>query len=64
ILHVSCRLKTDLVPAKAVGMKTALLVAEKSGLEVSAELLKMPETRPDRLLTDLSQMKSIVGLTG
>jgi FMN phosphatase YigB (HAD superfamily) len=63
-LHVSCRLKTDLVPAKAVGMKTALLVAEKSGLEVSAELLKMTETRPDRLLTDLSQMKSIVGFTG
>ena len=27
ILHVSCRLMTDLVPAKAAGMKTALLVA-------------------------------------
>jgi len=27
ILHVSCRLKTDLAPAKAVGMKTALLAS-------------------------------------
>jgi len=59
-LHISCRLSTDLIPARAVGMKTALLVAEKSGLEVSAETMKDPATRPDRLLTDLSQLKSIV----
>jgi FMN phosphatase YigB (HAD superfamily) len=64
ILHVSCRHKTDLIPAKAVGMKTALLVAEKSGLEVVPELLKDPVTRPDRLLTDLSQLRLIVGLAG
>jgi FMN phosphatase YigB (HAD superfamily) len=60
ILHVSCRLMTDLVPAKAVGMKTALLVAERSGLELSMDVLKAPETRPDRLLTSLSQISSIV----
>lgn len=62
ILHVSCRLQTDLVPAKAAGMKTALLVAEKSGLEVSPELLKDPATRPDRLLTDLSQIAAMIGI--
>ena len=56
ILHISCRLTTDLVPARAVGMKTALLVAEKSGLEVDAGALKDPAKRPDRLLTDLSQL--------
>ncbi len=61
ILHISCRLSTDLVPAKAAGMKTALLVAEKSGLEVAAEVLKAPATRPDRLLTDLSQLRSVIG---
>lgn len=60
ILHVSCRLVTDLVPAKAVGMKTALLVAERSGLELSMDVLKAPETRPDRLLTSLSQISSII----
>lgn len=60
ILHVSCRLMTDLIPAKAVGMKTALLAAEKSGLEFQADLLKGPTTRPDRLMTDLSQITSIV----
>jgi FMN phosphatase YigB (HAD superfamily) len=61
-LHISCRLSTDLVPARAAGMKTALLVAEKSGLEVSADVLKAPETRPDRLLTDLSQLRSVLGI--
>lgn len=56
ILHVSCRLTTDLFPARALGMKTALLVAEKSGLEVDAAMLKDPAKKPDRLLTDLSQL--------
>lgn len=64
ILHISCRLGTDLVPAKAAGMKTALLVAEKSGLEVAAELLKDPATRPDRLLTDLTQVSTILEFAG
>jgi hypothetical protein len=41
-------------------MKTALLVAERSGLELSMEVLKAPETRPDRLLTSLSQISSII----
>ncbi|HIE99645.1 MAG TPA: HAD family hydrolase [Planctomycetes bacterium] len=59
-LHVSCRLATDLVPAKAAGMKTALLVSEKTGLEAPPELIKDPQTRPDRLLTDITQITSVV----
>lgn len=59
-LHVSCRLPTDLAPAKAVGMKTALLVSEKTGLEAPAEMIKDPQTRPDRLLTDITQVTSVV----
>ena len=60
ILHISCRLTTDLVPARAVGMKTALLAAEKSGLEVDAAVLKDPAKKPDRLLTDLSQLQQML----
>lgn len=60
ILHISCRLTTDLVPARAVGMKTALLVAEKSGLQVDAAVLKDPVRKPDRLLTDLSQLSPML----
>ena len=61
ILHVSCRLKTDLEPARSLGMKTALLASEKTGLEATANLLKDPQTRPDRLLTDITQITSVVG---
>lgn len=60
ILHVSSRLETDLVPAKNVGMKTALLAAEKTGLEAPANLIKDPQSRPDRLLTDIKQITSVV----
>ncbi len=56
ILHISCRLTMDLVPARAAGMKTALLVEEKSGLEVDAAVLKDPAKKPNRLLTDLGQL--------
>ena len=61
-LHISCRLSTDLVPARAAGMKTALLVEEKSGLEVSSDVLKDPTTRPDRLLTELAQLRGVLGV--
>ena len=60
ILHISCRHTTDLVPARAAGMKTALLVAEKSGLQVDAAVLKDPAKKPDRLLTDLSQLSPML----
>lgn len=63
-LHISCRLMTDLIPARAAGMKTALLVAEKSGLEVDPVMLKDPTKKPDRLLTDLSQLNSVLFGTG
>ena len=59
-MYVSCRLMTDLVPARRLGMKTALLVSEKSGLEFSREVLQNPETRPDRLLTSLTQVAALV----
>ena len=59
-LHVSSRLTDSLVPAKAIGMKTALLAVEKTGLEAAAQFIKDPETRPDRLLTDLSQITEVI----
>ena len=59
ILHISCRLETDLIPAKTAGMKTALLAAEQSGLEATTEMLKDATTRPDRLLTDPGQVAAL-----
>ncbi len=60
ILHISCRLTTDLIPARTAGMKTALLAAEKSGLVVSAADLKDTAKKPDRLLTDLNQLRPML----
>lgn len=60
VLHVSCRLETDLLPARKLGMKTALLACEKTGLEAPANLIKDPQSRPDRLLTDIRQITSVV----
>ena len=60
IVHISCRLQSDLVPAAKQGMKTALLAAEQEGLEVSKELLRDSATRPDRLLTSLDQVRQML----
>lgn len=59
-LHISSRLTDSLVPAKAMGMKTALLAEEKTGLEADGQFIKDPQTRPDRLLTQLSQITEVV----
>jgi len=60
ILHISCRLTTDLIPARAAGMKTALLAAEKSGLAVTVADLKDPAKKPDRLMTNLNQLRPML----
>ncbi len=62
VLHISCRLETDLVPAKAAGMKTGLLAAEQSGLDTPVALLKDSATQPDRVLTSLSQVATLFGI--
>ncbi|MEZ6125127.1 MAG: HAD family hydrolase [Planctomycetaceae bacterium] len=61
ILYVSSHLKTNLAPARSAGMRTALLAAEKNGLEAPADFIKDSHTRPDRLLTGIDQITSIVG---
>ena len=60
VLYVSSRLASCLVPAKNAGFRTALLAAERSGLEAPSQLIKDPSTKPDRLLTDLRQITSVV----
>ena len=40
--------------------KAALLACEKTGLEAPANLIKDPQSRPDRLLTDIRQITSVV----
>ena len=62
ILHVSHRLHDDIAVARQFGVRTALLAADALGCQVSGEELRDPETKPDRLLTDLRQIGQIVGI--
>lgn len=61
ILHVSSRVRDDLAVAKSLGMRTALYAAEKLGLQAASEDLKDPATKPDRLISELAQVRDILG---
>jgi hypothetical protein len=51
----------DLVPAKRLGMRTALFAGDRESLQASKEQLKDPAMRPDALLTELPQIAELVG---
>ncbi len=61
ILHVGSRVPLDVAPAKKLGMRTGLFAGDKASLQVTAEQLKDPASRPDVLLTELSQIAEVVG---
>jgi hypothetical protein len=61
VLHVGSRIAQDVVPAKKLGMKTALFAGDKVSLQATAEQLKEPASRPDVMLTKLEQIADIVG---
>ncbi|MSQ96685.1 MAG: HAD family hydrolase [Gemmataceae bacterium] len=61
VLHVGSRLALDLAPAKKLGMRTALYAGDKESLQATPEQLKNPATRPDAMLTELTQIAEIVG---
>ena len=55
------RLPQDVAPARKLGMKTGLFAGDKTSLQASAEQLKDPASRPDVMLTELSQIADVVG---
>ena len=61
ILHVGSSVARDLVPAKKYGMKTALFAGDKHSLVATADQMKDAATKPDALLTELSQIADVVG---
>ena len=61
ILHVGSRLKEDIAPARRLGMKTALFAGDKASLQATPEQLKETSSRPDVMLTELSQIGEVVG---
>jgi FMN phosphatase YigB (HAD superfamily) len=61
VLAVGTRLREDLATAKEVGMRTALFAADRTSLAATREELADPQVRPDRLLTNLAQLREIIG---
>jgi FMN phosphatase YigB (HAD superfamily) len=61
MLHVGSRVTQDVIPARRLGMRTALFAGDKSSLQATGEQLKEPASRPDVLLTELSQLTEVVG---
>ncbi len=62
ILLIGTDLENDLAIASELGMKTALYTGDKLSLNATQKTLNAPETRPDRLITDLLQIKSLLDI--
>lgn len=60
VLHVGTRIDSDIVPAKKLGMRTALYAGDAASLQATAEQLKTPASRPDVLLTELAQIVQVI----
>ncbi|HBI41808.1 MAG TPA: HAD family hydrolase [Planctomycetales bacterium] len=61
VLHIGSRVTLDLVPARRLGMRTALFAGDRASLQATAEQLKDPNARPDVLLTEPAQIAEVVG---
>lgn len=60
-LHVGSNLLRDVGPAKRHGFRTALFAGDKNSLNATTEQLKDPATKPDVMLTELTQILDVVG---
>jgi FMN phosphatase YigB (HAD superfamily) len=60
VLHIGNSVTRDLIPARRVGFRTALLAADKATLQATPEQLKEMNGRPDVLLTDLGQLAEVI----
>lgn len=61
ILHVGSRMRQDLIPARKLGLRTALFAGDKASLQATPEQVKEPASRPDVLLTELNQIAEVIG---
>lgn len=60
ILHVGSSLTRDIGPAKKWGMKTALFAGDRASLSATGDQLKDPQYRPDAMITEPSQLLSVI----
>jgi FMN phosphatase YigB (HAD superfamily) len=61
VLHVGSRVQQDLIPARRLGMRTALYAGDRDSLQASPEQLRDGPGRPDVMLTELPQIAEVLG---
>ncbi|HLN33242.1 MAG TPA: HAD family hydrolase [Gemmataceae bacterium] len=61
VLHIGSRVALDVMPARRLGMKTGLFAGDLASLDATSEQMKDPASRPDVLLTKLSQIAEVLG---
>jgi hypothetical protein len=49
------------MPARRLGMRTALFAGDKGSLQATTEQLREHPSRPDVLLTQLTQIADVIG---
>jgi FMN phosphatase YigB (HAD superfamily) len=65
VLYVGSDLEVDLAPARRIGMRTALFAGDRNSVQATPEQLNDRTSRPDVLVTDLTQVMDVVpGPTG
>ena len=62
VLRVGVRLREDLGVAKQLGMKTVLFAGDKTSLHATPEDVRDVTLKPDRLITQLSQICQILDI--
>lgn len=60
VLHVGSRMARDILPARRLGLRTALFAGDKGSLQATTDQLRDPLSRPDILLTELDQIAEVV----
>ncbi|MCA8996086.1 MAG: HAD hydrolase-like protein [Planctomycetaceae bacterium] len=61
VLHVSHLLQEDLAVAKSTGFHTCLYVSDKNTCRFQAADVRDPDLKPDRLISEICQVRDIVG---
>jgi FMN phosphatase YigB (HAD superfamily) len=61
VLHIGSSIPLDVIPARRLGMKTGLFAGDKTSLEATSSQLKELSSRPDIMLTELSQIAEVIG---
>jgi FMN phosphatase YigB (HAD superfamily) len=62
VLYVGARLREDLTIAKSLGFRTVLYAGDKVSLRAALADLRDPAVKPDRMITELIQVRDILSL--